>query len=143
MAPEVLLRRLAQLRQLLTDLAPLEGATLAEVRSEHYKLERLFELLVAAASDILHHRLAERGLTPDSYRGAFRMAAEQGLIPGDLSERLQEAAGMRNILVHLYERIDHEILRDSIEPALRDFGKFVALLEEQLEEGDIGPPVGP
>ena len=43
MTPEVLLRKLAYLRQLLADLAPFENATLADVRAEHYKLERLFE----------------------------------------------------------------------------------------------------
>lgn len=54
----------------------------------------------------------------------------------DLADRLQEAAGMRNILVHLYEEIDYTILRDSIEPALRNFGQFVAIFESDL--GDTG-----
>ena len=33
MAPDVLLRKLLYLRQLLTDLAPYENATLAEIES--------------------------------------------------------------------------------------------------------------
>ena len=136
MAPEVLLRKLTYLRRLLADLAPFEGATLPTVEAEHYKLERLFELLVMAASDILFHELAERGLTPDSYRTAFTLAAAQGLISPDLADRLQEAAGMRNVIVHLYEEIDYAILRGSIGPALRDFGQFVAAFESRL--GSIG-----
>jgi uncharacterized protein YutE (UPF0331/DUF86 family) len=131
-APDTLLRKLTYLRQLLADLTPYVGATLSEVHAEHYKLERLFELLVMTATDILFHLLAEQGLTPDSYRAAFKIAAEQGLLPVDLAERLQEAAGMRNVLVHLYEDIDYTILRDSIEPALRDFGQFVAIFESRL-----------
>jgi uncharacterized protein YutE (UPF0331/DUF86 family) len=132
--PEVLMRKLTYLRQLLADLAPFEGATLAEVQAEHYRLERLFELHVMTASDILFHELAERGLTPDSYRGAFRLAAAQGLLPPDLADRLQDAAGMRNVIVHLYEEIDYAILRASIGPALRDFGRFVALFEARLDD---------
>jgi uncharacterized protein YutE (UPF0331/DUF86 family) len=132
-APEVFLRKLTYLRQLLADLAPFEGATLAEVQAEHYKLERIFELLVMAASDILHHLLAERGITPASYRDTFRLAAEQGLIPADLAARLQDAAGMRNVLVHLYEQINYTILLDSISPALQDFEQFVALFEIGLD----------
>jgi uncharacterized protein YutE (UPF0331/DUF86 family) len=134
--PEVLLRKLTYLRQLLADLAPFEGATLDEVRAEHYTVERLFELLVMAASDILFHELAERGLTPDSYRGTFKMAAAQGLLPPDLAGRLQEAAGMRNVIVHLYQEIDYAILQASIAPALRDFGQFIALFEARLD--DVG-----
>lgn len=138
MTPEVLLRKLSYLRQLLADLAPFDGATLAEVQAEHYKLERLFELLVMAASDILFHELAERGLSPASYRDAFKLAGTQGLLPLDLADRLQEAAGMRNVIVHLYQEIDYAILRDSIRPALRDFGQFVALFEARLD--DAGTP---
>jgi hypothetical protein len=50
MAPDVLLRKLTYLRQLLKDLSPYKEASLAEVEAEHYKLERLLELLVMAAS---------------------------------------------------------------------------------------------
>ena len=133
MAVDVLIRKLNYLRQLLADLAPYEGATLAQVESEHYKLERLFELLVITATDLLQHLLAEQQLVPDSYRATFIMAAEQGLIPNDLAERLQQAAGMRNIIVHLYEEIDYVILRDSIALALRDFTQFVAIFEASLD----------
>lgn len=138
MAPDVLLRKLTYLRQLLSDLTPFKGATLATVQVEHYKVERLFELLVMTASDILFHVLAERDLAPDSYRGAFKMAAEQGILPEELAERLQAAAGMRNVLVHLYEEIDYTILRDSIEPALRDFGQFVAIFEATIDKKGDG-----
>jgi hypothetical protein len=67
--PEVLLRKLTYLRQLLADLALFEGATVDEVQADHYTVERLFELLVVTASDILFHELAKQDLTPDSYRG--------------------------------------------------------------------------
>jgi uncharacterized protein YutE (UPF0331/DUF86 family) len=137
MVPEVFLRKLTYLRQLLADLAPFENAILAQVQAEHYKLERIFELLVMAASDILHHLLAERGITPTTYRDTFHLAAEQGLIPSDLAARLQDAAGMRNVLVHLYEQIDYSILKDSISPALHDFEQFVTLFEINLDD-EIG-----
>lgn len=134
MAPEVFLRKLTYLRQILADLAPFQGASLAQVEAEHYKLERILELLVMAASDILHHLLAERGITPSSYRETFKLAAEQNLVPADLAARLQDAASMRNVIVHLYEQINYTILRDSITPALEDFKQFVALFETELDD---------
>ncbi len=51
MAPNVLLRKIEYLQQLLNDLAPYKNATLAEVHIEHYKLERLIELLVTTTTD--------------------------------------------------------------------------------------------
>ncbi len=129
MARDVLLRKLAYLRQLLRDLTPFGQMSRAEIEAHHYTVERILELLVGAAVDLLFHILTERGLAPASYRDAFRLAAQEGLLPGDLAERLQQAAGMRNILVHLYETIDYAILHASIAPALRDFALFVALAE--------------
>ena len=132
MAPDVLLRKLTYMRQLLTDLAPYSGASLAEITAEHYKVERLLELLVMTASDILFHKLEGMGISPESYRDAFKKAAEEGMLPDDLAARLQLAAGMRNILVHMYEDIDYKILRDSVDPALNDFGQFVRIFSEKL-----------
>ncbi len=132
MAVEVLLRKLMYMRQLLRDLELFRQASFSEVVAEHYKLERLFELLVVAASDILNHLLAEQGVVADSYRAAFRQAGEQGMIPMELAERLQDAAGMRNVLVHLYDEIDYTILHASIVPALTDFAQFVQVMESQM-----------
>lgn len=134
MAPEVLLRKLAYLRQLLRDLEPYRDATPGEVAAEHYKIERLFELLVVVSTDMLFHKLAELNRPADSYRDAFALAAETGLLPEDLAVRLQSAAGMRNILVHLYEQIDFDILQASIRPALDDFAQFVAEMACELDE---------
>jgi uncharacterized protein YutE (UPF0331/DUF86 family) len=132
--PDVLLRKLTYLRQLLADLVPYENASLDQVLADHYKLERIFELLVVVATDILNYQLAERDLAPTTFRESYKLAAEQSLLPSDLAERLQDAASMRNLIVHLYERVDYTILRDSIAPALRDFGHFVALFEGQIND---------
>ncbi len=134
MALDVLIRKLNYLRQLLADLAPYQGATLAQVQADHYKLERLFELLVVAAVDLLQHLLSEQQIVPESYRDTFALAATKGFIPKELAERLQEAAGMRNIIVHLYEEIDYAILHESIKLALQDFSQFVSIFESDLED---------
>jgi uncharacterized protein YutE (UPF0331/DUF86 family) len=86
-----------------------------------------------ATTDIVNHKLAESGLIPDSYRDSYKLTAEQGLLPSELAERLQNTAAMRNVIVHLYERVDYIILRDTIGPALRDFSQVVALFEAQLD----------
>jgi len=130
MAPEVVLRKLGALRRLLADLEPFAGSSLPEVIAEHYKVERILELLATASADLLQHLLAERGTVADSYRDVFRKAATAGLLGPELASRLEEAAGMRNILVHLYDEIDYEILHRSIALARRDFAALIAALAQ-------------
>ena len=134
MAREVLLRKLHYLRQLLADLTPYQDATSAQVRQEHYKIERILELLVMAASDLIFHLLAEENIQPESYRHAFQLASEQDWLPQDLAIRLQDATGLRNILAHLYETIDYDILQAAIPLALADFAQFIAIFETYLNQ---------
>lgn len=125
MAPEVLVRKLAYLRKLLADLEIYREATPAEVMEDHYVVERILELLVVVASDILFHLLAEQDVHPGSYRETFQLAGQQGMLPADLANRLSSAASMRNIIAHIYESIDYGVLHAAIPLALDDFDDFV------------------
>ncbi|MGH7541286.1 MAG: type VII toxin-antitoxin system HepT family RNase toxin, partial [Gemmatimonadota bacterium] len=134
MTRDVIARKLARLRVYLADLAPHAGKSTERILDDRYEIERLLELLVQVAVDIVSHELAERGVVPDSYRGAFLAAATERLLPADLAGRLADAAGLRNILVHLYEEIDYEIVAGSIAEALGDFGQFAELYAARLDE---------
>lgn len=129
MAPDVVARKLGYLRSLLADLREHAGAGPDDIAREHYRVERILELLVTAAADLLTHLLAEEGEPPGTYRETFRRAGEAGLIGPELSERLQKAAGMRNVLVHLYEEIDLGIVREAVENAIQDFPALITALE--------------
>jgi uncharacterized protein YutE (UPF0331/DUF86 family) len=137
-APEVVLRKLELLRRLVGDLEPFAGASLEEVIAEHYKVERIFELLATAAADLVQHLLAERDIVARSYREVFREAATAELLEQPLAQRLEEAAGMRNVLVHLYDEIDYRILHESIGDALHDFAALIAALAPLADEPSEG-----
>lgn len=89
-------------------------------------MERILELLATSAADLLQHLLAERDVVATSYRDVFRQAAIAGLLEEPLAVRLEEAAGMRSVLVHLYDEIDYQILHASVGKARRDFAALVA-----------------
>jgi uncharacterized protein YutE (UPF0331/DUF86 family) len=89
-------------------------------------------LSIQAGIDIAHHLIAQRGLRPPAtYREAFEILAEAGVLPGELSEELADLAGYRNVLVHLYWRLDlqraYEILQQGLAP-LRQFQETVRQL---------------
>lgn len=90
----------------------------------------LHALLVAIQSsiDLAQHLIAENKLIrPDTYRQAFEILKEAGLLEGGLAERLEDLAGFRNVLVHVYANLDlkrvHQIL----------IGESLALAELRLE----------
>lgn len=133
MTREVLARKLSRLRKYLSDLSPHAGRSVEVLTEDPYRVERLLELLVQVAVDIVSHELAERRIVPGSYRAAFLRAGEEGLIPADLAASLAEAAGLRNILVHLYEEIDYAIVSESVHLALVQFRRFLDVYVKRLE----------
>jgi uncharacterized protein YutE (UPF0331/DUF86 family) len=133
MTPEVLARKLARLREFLDDLSPHAGKSVGEVMEDRYEIERLLELLVQVSVDMVGHDLAGRDVVPGSYREAFLEAGRQEILPMELSERLADAAGLRNVLVHLYDTIDYQIVAASIGRALTDFGHLSDIYAARLE----------
>lgn len=129
MSPEVIERKLALVARYIHDLQPYDGASFEVFMQRHYEAERLLELLLITASDIVFHLLAgnKEEPAPSSYRAAFLRAGEAGMLSKELSGNLARAAGLRNILVHEYAEIDYALLHQSIPSAIRD---FTALIRE-------------
>jgi uncharacterized protein YutE (UPF0331/DUF86 family) len=90
-------------------------------------IERWVQIAVEACIDIAYHVVAERGWTPpDAARGAFTTLAAHGMISAELAERLGRAAGLRNILVHEYVRVDIALLIAAVHSGLPDLRAFAA-----------------
>jgi uncharacterized protein YutE (UPF0331/DUF86 family) len=135
MSPEVIARKLSGLTRCLKDLAPYKDFEYKDFMVDHYKIERLIELLLMKASDIVFHLLSMKGeAPPGSYRAAFLRAGEMGILNQNLSKNLALGAGLRNILVHDYEEIDYELLHRSVPQIIQDLTIFVEELSSRLEE---------
>jgi uncharacterized protein YutE (UPF0331/DUF86 family) len=133
---DVARRKLASLGTYLEELREVRPATLAAYRRDlraRRSVERLLQLLVESAADLVQRLLVLRGLTaPPEYASSFRAAAEAGLIPDDLAEDLVPLAGLRNFLVHPYDRVDDEIVHHEVERALTVFPRLIAVLRRSM-----------
>ncbi len=131
MSPDVVKKKLIAITSYLGDLRRHESISFDEFMKRHYEIERILELLIMTASDVVLHLVTSRGESaPASYRAAFLRAGELGILSTELSRNLSMSAGLRNILVHEYEEIDYTILHKSIPAALRDFSVFVKELSK-------------
>jgi len=126
MSPEVVKKKLESITNYLNDLSPYKKITFDEFMQKHYEIERILELLIMTASDIVFHLISDKGEpAPASYKAAFLRAGELKIVSKKLSENLALSAGLRNILVHEYEGIDYKIVYKSIPSAARDFTAFI------------------
>jgi uncharacterized protein YutE (UPF0331/DUF86 family) len=89
-----------------------------------------YRLLVAieAALGLCYH-IAARGQrkVPEGYAECFAILRDAGFIPADLSGRLRQMARFRNILIHMYWKVDYGRVYDVIQESLPDLRAFAAV----------------
>ncbi|GAA4836882.1 hypothetical protein GCM10023201_27270 [Actinomycetospora corticicola] len=119
------LRQIERFVAVLESYGPITAEELdADIRTA-LAIERALTLLVELAFAVNGHVAAARlGRSPDSYAESFALAAEVGVIDGDLAARLRPSAGMRNVLVHAYLEVDHDIVAGSIPGVIVDFTDY-------------------
>jgi uncharacterized protein YutE (UPF0331/DUF86 family) len=88
--------------------------------------ERWLQLCAESVLDVAAHVIADSGLrTPTTYRESFQILAESDMLDEALAKQMERWAGLRNVLVHLYLDVDHDILFDILQNDLGQVEAFV------------------
>jgi len=92
--------------------------------------ERYFEKIIEAVIDLSFLIVKEKNLRiPESDESVFDILVEENLISKELSEKLKDAKGMRNFIIHQYEKIDDELVFETISEQLeKDIQEFLDFL---------------
>lgn len=129
-------QKLAFLLEHLDELEPLAAITLDEYRADVIKrhaTEKLIELVVGYATDVNQLVIEGAGrAAPQSYYHSFILVAELNVLPRDLATRLASTTGLRNRLVHLYEKLEHESVYYSLAPLVKNYRQYLVLVNDYL-----------
>jgi len=114
--------------------------TLNELKTGRDKKNMVLHALlvsIQASIDIANHLVAaSSSRRPETYRESFVILCDEGLIPEDLGVRLSDLAGFRNVLVHLYCRLDldevYGVLQDDLLVVNRYRDLVRAMLRDRL-----------
>ena len=94
-----------------------------------------YRLLVAieAALGLCYHVSAKQlKRVPEEYAECFAILSDAQIIPKDLSETLQRMARFRNLLVHMYWKLDYPAVYDLIQHHLVDLRRFSEAIVSRL-----------
>lgn len=99
-------------------------------------VEKLLEEMVQICIDVGKHIVADEKMTmPDDNTAVFDILAQNRVITDHTSSLMKKMVGFRNILVHMYERVDVETVYINYRKRLSDFDVFTAEVLEYLESG--------
>jgi len=137
---EGLLAHLRELDEAAGDWERYRSITLEDLRGDRDKRNMVLHALlvsIQASIDIANHLIAaSSSRRPETYRESFAILCDEGLIPEDLSVQLSDLAGFRNVLVHLYCRLNldevYGVLQDDL-PVVNRYRDLVrAMLRDRL-----------
>ncbi|MEC4982791.1 MAG: DUF86 domain-containing protein [Oscillatoria sp. PMC 1068.18] len=137
---EVVLARIQAIRKYLERLQEFESLTLQEYINDfdtQLIVERLIQLLTEASLDINKYLLTQLGILPsrDNWKNKeyFLEAAKQKILTEELAQKLAQAVGMRNILVHRYLDINLEIVFGAIHECLTYYPIYLRQITNYLD----------
>jgi uncharacterized protein YutE (UPF0331/DUF86 family) len=96
-------------------------------------VEREMQLIVESATDINNMILKKQGESPSrDYYNSFIDLAENKVIDMDFALEIAPSTGLRNILVHEYQKIDDIIVFKSINNVLNQYLKYIETISRYL-----------
>lgn len=130
-------------RKLIGDLREkkrlLEGRRirrLGELQSDPFlsnATQHLIEIMVEICIDIGNHIIADEGWpAPSSNRQIFEILEAKGVISPALAALAKKMVGFRNIVVHMYEKVDLQEVYAIYKKHLGGFERFAGEIEKFL-----------
>jgi uncharacterized protein YutE (UPF0331/DUF86 family) len=91
---------------------------------------------VQEALDLAAHWLADEGLAPpQTFRDTFRSLGESGALPATVAAKMEQAAGLRNLIAHRYGQLDWELVYGAVSDDVAVLEDFCAALVAAGEKG--------
>jgi len=133
--PALVRKKLAQIETYVSELRRLArlGELGRDIREERF-VEHTLQLAIQAALDVALHIVSDDRLgEPSTNRELFDLLARAGYITAEQAAPLRDMAGFRNVLVHGYDAVNLDVVRDIVEHHLDDLIRFVETIRAAVD----------
>ena len=135
--PDLVRTRSAEIEESVQRLEALAGLSIADFLADRDAQDiasyRLLVAIEAALALCFHVSSRRLRTTPDDYAGCFALLGEAGVLAPDLTERLQSMARFRNLLVHVYWKVDYRRVHAAMQECPGDLRAFATAIVGLLE----------
>lgn len=134
-------RLIEQDLRMLKEEKPTSLSVYQESVDAQLKVERLLEKIIGRLIDINYHILSEVYKTvPKDYYESFILMGEKGEVGRQLAAKLAVSSGLRNVLAHEYDEIDHKQVYKSISIALKQIPLYLRRILETANKNVTSKP---
>lgn len=130
-------RKINRLDGYVSEIEPVLKFDTQEIPKDVLKLrmlERNFQLIVDTVLDINTHIIsAEKLKAPEDMTETFIILGNADILPGDFVKKISPVAGLRNMVVHDYEKIDIEKLINDIKKDIHQFREYAVHIDNFMK----------
>lgn len=95
--------------------------------------ERYLYLTAQSAIDLAEAVIAYKKFRkPTTMTDAFYILNEEKIIAADLTKKMVEMVGFRNIIAHDYEKVNYDIVYNVLREGLKDIEKFLTKIKKNI-----------
>lgn len=92
-------------------------------------------VITEGSCDICNHIAAKAGgRSPSSYADCFEILEELGLFSTDFTKKLKQMAKFRNLLVHVYRKVDNTRVFDIIQKDISTVREYLKTINSYIME---------
>lgn len=131
---DFLYRKVKLIQEELAKLEPLAHFSMDEIARDPVKsaaVERMLERIVNRALDINQHLIGECGTGAEvvrTYKDSFLRLGDLGVLSSELASQIAPSAGLRNVLVHEYDKVDPSLVYQSMGDALTQYSQYTGAI---------------
>ncbi len=125
--PAIVTAKFAYMKQYLEDLIRFRDLSLEDYLKSHnhYVVERLLQLIADVQTDINRHLIKGLGgVQPVENAETPIVVNSLGVIDIGLAQKMSASIGLRNVIVHLYDEINPEIVHGAIALTIADYAQY-------------------
>ncbi len=96
--------------------------------------QKSLQEMIEICMDIGKHIISDQGfIFPEDGKAIFTILEDNNVLSKKVTKRMHNMVGFRNVIVHLYERVDLEIVYGVYKKHLKDFDLFIKEINNYLE----------
>lgn len=130
---DLITKKMNEINETLDSLEPYKNLSLEEFLKNKEIIDatkyRLINIIEACINICNHIAVKKFKIVPESYGDCFKILGDKGLIDKNLSLNLIKMTKFRNLLIHLYSKIDdkevYRILKENLDD-VKIFIKFIS-----------------
>lgn len=94
-----------------------------------YEIIKTFEAISSICSHIIVKKF---GIRANSYAECFEILKEKGIIGEKLANNLSRMAKFRNLIIHMYQKVDDEKVYEILKRGIKDIEDYIKIIQEKF-----------